>query len=45
MQLIRRLDTVQPRDFVVTIGSFDGLHLGHQALIERLLQHLSLIHI
>jgi riboflavin kinase / FMN adenylyltransferase len=39
MQLIRRLDTVQPRDFVVTIGSFDGLHLGHQALIERLLQH------
>src|SRR5580698_2174966 len=39
MQLIRRLDIVQPRDFVVTIGSFDGLHLGHQALIERLLQH------
>jgi riboflavin kinase / FMN adenylyltransferase len=39
MQLIRRLDTAQPRDFAVTIGSFDGLHLGHQALIERLLQH------
>jgi riboflavin kinase / FMN adenylyltransferase len=39
MQLIRRLDNAAPRDFVVTIGSFDGLHLGHQALIERLLQH------
>ncbi len=39
MQLIRRLQTVQPRDCVVTIGSFDGLHLGHRALIERTLQH------
>lgn len=39
MQLIRRLETAQPRDCVVTIGSFDGLHLGHQALIQRLLQH------
>jgi riboflavin kinase / FMN adenylyltransferase len=39
MQLIRRLETVQPRDCVVTIGSFDGLHLGHRALIERLLSH------
>ena len=39
MQLIRRLESVQPRDFAVTIGSFDGLHLGHQALIERVLQH------
>ena len=39
MQLTRRLETVQPRDCVVTIGSFDGLHLGHQALIRRLLQH------
>jgi len=39
MQLIRRLETAQPRDCVVTIGSFDGLHLGHRALIERTLQH------
>jgi riboflavin kinase/FMN adenylyltransferase len=39
MQLIRRLETVQPRDCVVTIGSFDGLHLGHRALVERLLTH------
>lgn len=35
MQLIRRLETDSPRDCVVTIGSFDGLHLGHQALIRR----------
>ena len=39
MQLIRRLDTARARDCVVTIGSFDGLHLGHQALIRRLLRH------
>jgi len=39
MQLIRRLETARARDCVVTIGSFDGLHRGHQALIQRLLQH------
>lgn len=35
MQLIRRLESASPRECVVTIGSFDGLHLGHQALIRR----------
>lgn len=39
MQLIRRLETAHPHDCVVTIGSFDGLHLGHQALIDRALHH------
>jgi riboflavin kinase/FMN adenylyltransferase len=39
MRLIRRLETAHPRDCVLTIGSFDGLHLGHRALIERALQH------
>jgi len=39
MQLIRRLDSVQSRECVVTIGSFDGLHRGHQVLIERALAH------
>jgi riboflavin kinase/FMN adenylyltransferase len=39
MQLIRRLETARPRDCVVTIGSFDGLHLGHRALIARTLEH------
>src|SRR3984885_15500490 len=41
MQLIRRLESVNSRDCVVTIGSFDGLHLGHRALIERLRAHAS----
>jgi riboflavin kinase/FMN adenylyltransferase len=36
MELIRRLESVHSRDCVVTIGSFDGLHLGHRVLIERL---------
>ena len=39
MQLIRRLDSLQPRECVVTIGSFDGLHRGHRVLIERALAH------
>src|SRR5579862_400238 len=38
MQLIRRLERAT-RECVVTIGSFDGIHLGHRALIEHLLQH------
>ncbi len=39
MELIRRLEAGATGDCVVTIGSFDGIHLGHQALIERLLAH------
>ena len=39
MQLIRRPGSDKTGDCVVTIGSFDGIHLGHQALIERLLWH------
>jgi riboflavin kinase/FMN adenylyltransferase len=39
MQLIRRPGSRQTGDCVVTIGSFDGIHLGHRALIERLRWH------
>jgi riboflavin kinase/FMN adenylyltransferase len=39
MELIRRLDCAKAHDCVVTIGGFDGLHLGHWALIERLRLH------
>jgi len=38
MELIRGLTNLRPRQrgCVVTVGGFDGLHLGHQALIGRL---------
>ena len=38
MELIRGLTNLRPRHrgCVVTIGGFDGLHVGHQALIARL---------
>lgn len=38
MKLFRGLDTrgVAPRGCVATIGNFDGVHLGHQALLRRL---------
>jgi riboflavin kinase/FMN adenylyltransferase len=39
MELIRRPGSGKTGDCVVTIGSFDGIHLGHRALIERLLWH------
>src|SRR6202790_184346 len=35
MELIRRLESVNSRDCVVTIGSFDGLHLGHRVVKDR----------
>jgi riboflavin kinase / FMN adenylyltransferase len=39
MELIRRLDSTNAHDCVVTIGGFDGIHLGHRALIERMRAH------
>lgn len=40
MRLIRGLHNLRAEDrgAIVTIGSFDGLHLGHRALIETTLQ-------
>jgi len=41
MELIRGPTDLPPRHSrcVVTIGTYDGLHLGHQALIARVLEH------
>src|ERR1700688_4317401 len=38
MELVRGLTNLRPhqRGGAVTVGGFDGLHLGHQALIGRL---------
>jgi riboflavin kinase/FMN adenylyltransferase len=38
MEIIRGLHNLQPahRGNVVTIGNFDGVHLGHQAIIKQL---------
>ena len=40
MELIRGLHNMRPRHrgCVVTIGAFDGVHLGHQAVIGHLLE-------
>lgn len=41
MRLIRGLNHWEPfaNGCVLTIGNFDGLHLGHRQVIERLAQH------
>ncbi|MDA8348356.1 MAG: adenylyltransferase/cytidyltransferase family protein, partial [Pseudomonadota bacterium] len=41
MELIRGLNGLgeHRRGCVVTIGTFDGIHLGHQALLERVAAH------
>jgi len=41
MELIRGLGNVDPggSGCVMTIGTYDGIHLGHQALLARLSEH------
>lgn len=41
MELIRGTSNLRDRHrgCVVTIGTYDGIHLGHQALLERLVAH------
>lgn len=41
MKLIRGLRNLRDshRGSVVTVGTFDGIHLGHRALIERAVEH------
>ena len=41
MELIRDLHNLKAvhRPCVATIGNFDGVHLGHQAVIKQLKQH------
>ncbi|WDE06567.1 bifunctional riboflavin kinase/FAD synthetase [Thalassomonas viridans] len=40
MQLVRGLHNIQPEDHgcVLTIGNFDGVHLGHQRVISALVE-------
>ncbi len=39
MRIIRRLkDLPQLHNTVVTLGNFDGIHLGHQAIIKKLVE-------
>lgn len=43
MELIRGLHNLRPRhrDTVLTIGNFDGVHLGHQQILQRVSQMAS----
>ena len=38
MKIFRNLDNYNIENTFLTIGTFDGLHLGHQKLIKRLIE-------
>ena len=39
MQVFRHLPSVKNEPLALTIGNFDGMHLGHQALLNKLCEH------
>ncbi len=47
MELIRHLHNLRPhhRGCVLTIGNFDGVHLGHQAVIGQLAEKAAELHL
>lgn len=47
MELIRDLSNINPthKGGVVTIGNFDGVHKGHQALIQRVKERSKALHV
>lgn len=45
MKIYRSLDEFTPLDnAVVTIGTFDGVHVGHQKIISKLTEYAKIIH-
>ncbi len=47
MELIRGQHNLRPRHrgCVATIGNFDGVHLGHQAILAQLAEHAARLHL
>jgi riboflavin kinase/FMN adenylyltransferase len=47
MELIRGLHNLRPhhRGCVATIGNFDGVHLGHQAVLGQLAEHAAAVNL
>jgi len=46
MQLVRGIHNIQPKDYgcVLTIGNFDGVHLGHRRVIASLVAKAKSLH-
>ncbi|MES2182064.1 MAG: adenylyltransferase/cytidyltransferase family protein, partial [Pseudomonadota bacterium] len=45
MQIYRHIPSILQQPCALAIGNFDGMHLGHQELLKKLIENAQALHL